>query len=58
MLGGVYEDTIDKEGGNTIDECRRKAHIKYKKAVDGMYSVIKKKYWNSSISNQISHYSC
>jgi hypothetical protein len=40
--GGVYDDTIDKEGGNTINECRPKAHIKYKKAVDGMYSVIKK----------------
>jgi hypothetical protein len=32
---------IYKEGGNTIDECRRKAHIKYKKAVDGMSLAVK-----------------
>jgi hypothetical protein len=40
--GGVYENTMDKEGGNNIEDCRRKAHMKYKKAVDGMYSVVKR----------------
>jgi hypothetical protein len=47
---------MDKEGGNTIDECRRKPHIKYKKAVDGMYSVVKKNTGTAPIT-QISHYS-
>jgi hypothetical protein len=40
--GGVYEPMIEKELGNTIDECRRKAHIQYKKAVDIMYLAGKK----------------
>jgi hypothetical protein len=26
--GGVYEPTIEKEGGNTIDTCRSKANLK------------------------------
>jgi hypothetical protein len=39
--GSVYEPMIDKEGGNTIDECRRNAQIKYKKAVDGIYLAVK-----------------
>jgi hypothetical protein len=36
MLGGVDKPTIDREEGNTIDECPNKAHLKQKKAVDGM----------------------
>jgi hypothetical protein len=41
--GGVYEQTIEKESGNTIDTCRSKANLKYRKAVEILYEMLKAK---------------
>jgi hypothetical protein len=37
FMGGVYEQTHEKDVGNTIDEFKRAARLKYPNAVDHIY---------------------
>jgi hypothetical protein len=37
LLTEVYSSMTEKAGGNTIDEYRRNARIKYKQTADGIF---------------------
>jgi hypothetical protein len=49
LLGGVFEPTIEKEGGNAINTCRSKANLKYKKAAGIMNENVKRNIRNSRV---------